>query len=68
MQTRLADDRLQELARLAHWLKGTGGTAGFPELTEVARALGRFAADGETGNARDTLATLEQMADQIVIE
>ncbi|MHC5004688.1 MAG: Hpt domain-containing protein [Planctomycetota bacterium] len=34
-----ADGEVDELARLAHWLKGAGGTAGFPELTESAARL-----------------------------
>ena len=39
MHTAHADDNMAELAELAHWLKGAGGTAGFPCLTETARHL-----------------------------
>ena len=36
---------LTEVARLAHWLKGTGGTAGFPQLTRPADAVQLLATD-----------------------
>jgi PAS domain S-box-containing protein len=59
---------LRELARLAHWLKGTGGTAGFPELTERARELEQFARELKIDDARHAVRQLEQMAGRIVIE
>ncbi len=31
--------QIAELSQLAHWLKGSGGTAGFPALTDSARRL-----------------------------
>jgi CheY-like chemotaxis protein/HPt (histidine-containing phosphotransfer) domain-containing protein len=34
-----ADQNLAEMAALAHWLKGAGGTAGFDAFTEPARHL-----------------------------
>ena len=34
---------LEELAQLAHWLKGAGGTVGYDEFTEPAGELERFA-------------------------
>ena len=42
MRTALATGNLDELARLAHWLKGSGGTAGFHEFTDPAKELGKL--------------------------
>ena len=67
MQTALAAGNLGELARLAHWLKGTGGTAGFPELTEISRQLEQFARLGQADEVHDAIRRLEQMASRIVI-
>src|SRR5262249_30824721 len=43
MQTALQNSDFPELARLAHWLKGTGGGAGFAILTDLAVELERAA-------------------------
>jgi len=43
MQAALGAGDFQELSRLAHWLKGTGGSAGFPVLTSTAESLERAA-------------------------
>jgi HPt (histidine-containing phosphotransfer) domain-containing protein len=67
MQTALEAGDFDELARLAHWLKGTGGSAGFPDLTELARELEQFALRNETENASRTILRLEQMASRIVV-
>ena len=39
MRAALAEKDTQELANLAHWLKGAGGTVGFGVLSELAREL-----------------------------
>lgn len=39
MQQALDDGNVEELKSLAHWLKGAGGSAGFPLFTEPARTL-----------------------------
>jgi signal transduction histidine kinase/CheY-like chemotaxis protein/HPt (histidine-containing phosphotransfer) domain-containing protein len=39
IETSLAADDFQEIAILAHWLKGSGGTTGFGELSEIAKEL-----------------------------
>jgi PAS domain S-box-containing protein len=43
MQEAWAQRELGELAKLAHWLKGSGGTAGFPMFTDPAASLEKFA-------------------------
>jgi HPt (histidine-containing phosphotransfer) domain-containing protein len=53
-----------ELARLAHWLKGAGGTVGFDCFTEPARQLEKFASDkkdSEIGSTLEHLRSLEQV-------
>ena len=50
---------MTELAALAHWLKGAGGSMGFDELFEPAKALERAAHQGDQAAAR---AALRQVA------
>ena len=68
MRQRLAAGDLTELASLAHWLKGTGGTAGFPAFTEPAGLMERLARSGKTDGIPEAIQRLEQLAGQIVIE
>jgi hypothetical protein len=44
--TLLSEQRFEEIRTIAHDLKGSGSTYGFPELTELGRQL-TIAADGE---------------------
>ena len=46
MQTALSDHDFDQLAQLAHWLKGSGGTAGFHEFTDLAKELEQLAREG----------------------
>ena len=43
MQKAWEQQELSELASLAHWLKGSGGTAGFPAFTNPASKLEKLA-------------------------
>ncbi len=43
----VAEDNRQEIARLAHQLKGTGSSYGYPQLTAVARELEQVALTSE---------------------
>ncbi|HEX4123922.1 MAG TPA: ATP-binding protein [Tepidisphaeraceae bacterium] len=45
MQAAWEHKELAELAALAHWLKGSGGTAGFPVFTDPAAKLEKLAKD-----------------------
>ncbi len=67
MQAALQAGDLAELAALAHWLKGTGGTAGFPAFTEPAARLESLARDGQTLGLTDLVARLDELAGSIVI-
>ncbi len=48
-----------ELKQLAHWLKGAGGSAGFPALTTIAAELEDVLAAGDLPAIIKTMATLE---------
>jgi len=55
--------QLEELANLAHWLKGSGGTAGFTQCTEPATQLEQLAKTNQTIDipvAIESLRTLHQ--------
>ncbi len=57
----------EELARLAHWLKGAGGTAGFDAFTEPARRLEQQAKHGPKDDAGHALREVEILAGRIVM-
>ena len=62
----LSGGDFEELSKLAHWLKGTGGTIGFPVITEKAAVLEQLVLDNpetrldEISAAIETLVELEQ--------
>lgn len=58
---------LLELAQLAHWLKGSGGTAGFNAFTAPARALQQKAADGEEEGIEQMILELGELRRRIVM-
>lgn len=57
----------QELARLAHWLKGAGGTMGFADFHDPARRLEESAAQRRQDLIEPTLAEIAALAGEIVI-
>jgi HPt (histidine-containing phosphotransfer) domain-containing protein len=57
-----------ELAELSHWLKGAGGTVGFPQFTEPAASLERQARkENADGTAPELLGELKSLASRIHI-
>lgn len=66
MRDAVAVGNVEELANLAHWLKGAGGTVGFDTLTDPASELEVFAKSGELESAKRVVATLELMSKQMV--
>ncbi|MDH5338298.1 MAG: ATP-binding protein, partial [Rubrivivax sp.] len=56
-----------ELSALAHWLKGAGGSMGFDELFEPAKALELAAHDSDVPRARAVLTQLRQLQRRIVL-
>ena len=66
MQAANARGDLAELARLAHWLKGSGGSAGFPILTVPARQVEKLARDAQCDAIEVVLAELLEISARIV--
>ncbi|MFK7733811.1 MAG: ATP-binding protein [Pseudomonadales bacterium] len=54
-----------ELADLAHWLKGAGGTIGFDEFTEPAAELEAFAKQHRPAAAEQLIDQLSSLAERI---
>ena len=66
MQRAVGRGDLDELARLAHWLKGAGGSAGFPALTAPAKHLERIVKDERCDEIESAIAALVDVAQRIV--
>ena len=67
MHDALGRTELNELAALAHWLKGAGGTVGYDELFEPARDLEAHARSGDVGAIADALGQLQSLVQRMVI-
>ena len=57
----------EELARLAHWLKGAGGTVGFDAFGEPAKNLELLAKERKEGEIEASIWELRRLADRIVL-
>ncbi|MDX2197521.1 MAG: ATP-binding protein [Phycisphaerae bacterium] len=67
MQEAYENQEMKQLAQLAHWLKGAGGTAGFRELTAPAEELEQVALAGAPAQVRTSLATVASIASRIEV-
>jgi PAS domain S-box-containing protein len=67
METAFSQERWADLAALAHWLKGAGGTVGFPQFTEPAMRLEESLRDGKIPRARLALEVLRALVGRIQI-
>ncbi len=67
MAQALARQDLAELAQLAHWLKGAGGTVGFDAFFEPAREFERLAKDADLPALQIGLKQLQEMADRMEV-
>jgi signal transduction histidine kinase/DNA-binding NarL/FixJ family response regulator len=56
-----------EVAALAHWLKGAGGTVGFDVFTEPAATLEKYAKEGRGPEVAQTILKLQEFADRMVV-
>ena len=65
MDTAAARGDSAELSRLAHWLKGAGGSMGFDDLFEPARRLEEAAEAGDAPAAAALLAELHRLDHRI---
>ena len=68
MREALAEQNYEELSRLAHWLKGSGGTAGFHDFTDLAKELEVLTREPASDQQiRGMLAEIEAIRDSIVV-
>lgn len=56
-----------QLAELAHWLKGTGETLGFPDFTAPAAQLESLAKEKQHQGLDDILQEIESLAERVVV-
>jgi signal transduction histidine kinase/DNA-binding response OmpR family regulator len=57
---------LEELARIAHWLKGAGGTVGFDHFTEPAAKLEHLAKTAQMEQAGEILRQVKGLSEAIL--
>ncbi len=62
MRNAVADGDHGLVAELAHWLKGSGGTAGFDVFTEPAKALENAAKQEQSNQVNKCLVEIERLA------
>ncbi|MBM4091399.1 MAG: response regulator [Planctomycetes bacterium] len=67
MHQAMATNDKKTLAALAHWLKGSGGTAGFSRLTDLAKTLERLTREGGDREIADLVAEIQVVAECIVV-
>ena len=60
-------NNLQELAKLAHWLKGAAGTVGFDVFTAPAETLELLAKEGKRDGIEEALRELRGFSERIVV-
>ena len=65
MRDRFLSGNFPDLERLAHQLKGAGGSYGYPMLTEVAGSLEDTSRVGDRDGAQKVLGDLEKMCEAI---
>ncbi len=65
-QLALDQGDMAQLAMIAHWLKGAGGTVGFDEFTAPAAELEKVAKADQTADAGRVMEQLKSLADAIV--
>jgi len=67
MTAALEGDDLDELARIAHALKGSGGTAGFACFTEPAARIEQLAKAGQPRDVGEALDDIRQMKEFVMV-
>lgn len=67
MEKAVAEEDLEALVALAHWLKGAGGTVGFDCFTDPATQLENVAGEGSMPEAGQVLATLRTISHRIAV-
>ena len=68
METAVQENNYEELERLAHWLKGSGGTAGFDVFTIPAKKMQEFATDKDDEAIDKKMQQIVAIAGRIKVE
>ncbi len=68
MRAAFEEKQMQSLKELAHWLKGSGGTAGFDAFTEPAVRLEQAAKENQFSEIGNCLREIDQLAERIVVD
>ncbi len=68
MEKRLENEQFEELATLAHWLKGSATMVGFEAFSEPADTLEILAKKQRTEEAQEVLEELHSLAERIVVD
>jgi HPt (histidine-containing phosphotransfer) domain-containing protein len=68
MRSAHRNKNLEEIAILAHWLKGSAGSVGFHSFTEPAKILEQFARDRQLDDISEILDLLENMHGRIDLD
>ncbi|MEM6469225.1 MAG: Hpt domain-containing protein [Planctomycetota bacterium] len=66
MQVALAQGDFASVEKEAHWLKGSGGTVGFPQFTSPASRLERAAGEGDDELASEILGEIRTIGGRLV--
>src|SRR6185503_8083506 len=67
MQSAYESRELSQVASLAHWLKGSGGTAGFDAFTVPARKLEESAKAGSLEEIEASIAELRELTSRVYV-
>jgi len=65
MKRAASEGDMEQIRELAHWLKGTGGTAGFQVFSDAATSLGDAARAGHRAVAGGFVAQIARLAARI---
>ena len=65
MKQAAASEDLAQVAFLAHWLKGSGGTAGFDVFTAPAKHLETVAKGGEIGQVAQAIEEIQDLINRV---
>jgi CheY-like chemotaxis protein/HPt (histidine-containing phosphotransfer) domain-containing protein len=67
LRSAVQSERWNEVAEIAHWMKGSGGTAGFDAFTAPAGRLERLARQGSTDEIPSSVAQLESVLSRLEV-
>ena len=63
LDEKLKEGEFDELKKLAHRLKGAGGTHGYPVVSDLARSLEKAALENDTAQSESCISELDKLVD-----